>query len=170
MKVLVLAASRYGATAEIASSIAATLTRSGLDARTYDADLAPPPDGYDAVVLGSGVYAGRWLDGARDYVKHHGQALAAMPVWLFSSGPVGDPPVPGEDPVDVVDISTKTAARDHRLFPGRLDRRRLRFADRAITAALRAPEGDFRDWEEIAGWTTTIAEALGAEVESAANA
>ena len=160
------AASRYGSTDEIASSIAASLTRSGIDATSYDVDLAPPPDGYDAVVLGSAVYAGRWLDGARHYVKHHGKTLAGMPVWLFSSGPVGDPPVPEEDPVDLVDLSTKTAARGHRLFGGKLDRRRLRFADRAVATALRAPDGDFRDWDSIAAWAKSIAEALGAEVET----
>jgi hypothetical protein len=28
----------------------------------------------------------------------------------------------------------------------------MTFADRAIVASVRSPEGDFRDWEEIAEW------------------
>jgi menaquinone-dependent protoporphyrinogen IX oxidase len=54
-------------------------------------------DGYDAVVLGSAVYAGHWLKPAREPVGRLGTFLADRPVWLFSSGPVGDPPKPEGD-------------------------------------------------------------------------
>jgi menaquinone-dependent protoporphyrinogen oxidase len=67
------------------------------------------------VVLGSAVYAGHWLKPARDLVARCGPALAARPVWLFSSGPVGDPPKPEEDPVDVAEVLAATSAREHRL-------------------------------------------------------
>jgi len=75
--------------------------------------------------------------------------LRSRPVWLFSSGPVGDPPKPGADPVDAATMSTASGARDHRVFSGKLDRSLLRFTDKAIATALRAPAGDFRDWDEI---------------------
>jgi len=81
-------------------------------------------------------------------------------VWLFSSGPVGDPPKPEEDPVDVADLVALTDAREHRVFAGKLVRRQLSFPERAIVAALRVPEGDFRDWTEIRRWAAGIAEAL----------
>lgn len=88
-----------------------------------------------------------------------GDALAARPVWLFSSGPIGDPPKPEEDPVDVAEIMQATKAREHRVFAGKLVRKQLHFPDRAIAAALRVPEGDFRDWEEVKGWAAGIADA-----------
>jgi menaquinone-dependent protoporphyrinogen oxidase len=47
--------------------------------------------------------------------------------------------------VDVSAIPQATRAREHRLFGGKLDRRQLGFAERALTLALRAPEGHFRD-------------------------
>jgi hypothetical protein len=40
-----------------------------------------------------------------------------------------------------------TKARGHRVFAGKLVKKQLSFPDRAIAAALRVPEGDFRDWE-----------------------
>ena len=52
------------------------------------------------------------------------------------------------------------AARDHRIFPGRLDRHRLGFAERALVFAFRAPDGDFRDWDAIAAWAGGIADEL----------
>jgi menaquinone-dependent protoporphyrinogen oxidase len=93
-------------------------------------------------------------------VERAADDLAARPVWLFSSGPIGEPPKPEEDPVDVAEIVESTSARDHRVFAGRLERSRLGFGERAVVAALRAPDGDFRDWDEIRGWATAIADEL----------
>jgi menaquinone-dependent protoporphyrinogen oxidase len=160
MKVLVTAASKYGATAEIASTIGTVLAEQGHDTTVLPPEQVDAVDHYGAVVLGSAVYAGHWLKPARELVGRSGSALTARPVWLFSSGPVGDPPKPEEDPVDVADILEATEARDHRLFAGKLMKKQLSFPDRAITAALRVPEGDFRDWAEIKDWASGIADAL----------
>jgi menaquinone-dependent protoporphyrinogen oxidase len=159
MKVLVTAASRYGATGEIAEAIGEVLRERGLDA-TVGPPEAATVDGHDAVVLGSAVYAGHWLKPARELVERQRDALAARPVWLFSSGPVGDPPKPEEDPVDVAELVAATGARDHRVFAGRLLRKQLGFADKAIAVALRVPDGDFRDWTAIRQWAAGIADAL----------
>jgi menaquinone-dependent protoporphyrinogen oxidase len=162
MKVLVTAATKHGATGEIAQAIGDTLRERGLDPTVLEPEQVDGVDGYDAVVLGSAVYAGHWLKPARELVGRCGDALAARPVWLFSSGPVGDPPKPEEDPVDVAEILAATRAREHRLFPGKLVRKQLAFPERAIVTALRVPEGDFRDWPAITEWAGAIATALGA--------
>ena len=41
-----------------------------------------------------------------------------------------------------------------------LTRKHLSFPDRAMASALRAQEGDFRNWAEIRDWATGIADAL----------
>ena len=109
---------------------------------------------------GSGVYAGHWLKPAKEVVARCGTGLAERPVWLFSSGPIGDPPKPEEDPVDVADLLAATRAQEHRLFPGKLVRKQLTFPERAIVSALHVPEGDFRDWAGISSWAADIAAAL----------
>jgi hypothetical protein len=106
------------------------------------------------------VYAGHWLKPAKQLVDRCGGALSARLVWLFSSGPIGDPPKPDEDPADVAEILAATGAREHRLFAGKLIRQQLSFPEKAIVSALRVPEGDFRDWPEITGWAAGIATAL----------
>lgn len=158
MKILVAAASRHGATFEIAERIGSRLRSAG-----HDVDVVRLPDsvevsGYGAVVLGSAVYMGRWLEAARELVQLNHQALSLRPTWLFSSGPIGDPPKPGEEPVEVGELAAKVRAVGHRVFAGVLDRQRLGFAEKAVVRALRAPEGDFRDWVEIDAWATRIAE------------
>jgi menaquinone-dependent protoporphyrinogen oxidase len=162
MKVLVAAASRHGSTSEIAEAIGDELRGHGLDADVKRADEVHDLAGYDAVVLGSAVYVGKWLDPARDLVEKRADELCTLPVWLYSSGPVGEPlrPAP-EDAVDVAPLVSATRAREHRLFGGKLDKGRLGFGEKAVVLAFRAPEGDFRDWDEIRAWAGDIAGELG---------
>lgn len=161
MTALVVVASRHGSTRGIAEAIAARLGEHGIDAQVADADDVEQLTGFDAVVIGSAVYMGKWLKPARHFVDEHVGALAVLPVWLFSSGPIGDPLEPApEKAVDVETIAALTRARDHRVFGGALVKSRLALAERAIVGAFHAPEGDFRDWAEIAAWADGIAEAL----------
>jgi len=159
--VLVAAASRHGATQEIAESIGRTLTSTGVQAEVRKIDEVDDLARYEAFVIGSAVYMGSWLESARDFVEKHGDELAERPTWLFSSGPIGEPPRPeAEHAVQVDELRGKTNARDHSLFAGKLDKGRLGFGERALVLAFRAAEGDFRDWAEIEAWTREIAEAL----------
>jgi menaquinone-dependent protoporphyrinogen oxidase len=111
-------------------------------------------------VLGSAVYYGKWLPPALAFARTHASALAHRPVWLFSSGPLGDPPRPdgdssGLDPRDLI-----PGARDHVVFGGRIDRGLLGTRERLVTRVVGADEGDFRDWKEIASWAASIADEL----------
>ncbi|HKA69886.1 MAG TPA: flavodoxin domain-containing protein [Actinomycetes bacterium] len=160
MRVLVTAASKHGATAEIATEIGRALAEQAVDVDVTPIEDTPGIGDYDAVVLGSAVYVGHWLKSATEFVEDHSAELAERPVWLFSSGPVGEPPKPPEEPVDAADMVTASAAREHRVFSGRLDSSQLGFAERAIVTALHAPEGDYRDWGEIRAWAAGIAESL----------
>lgn len=105
MKVLVAAASRYGATQEIADAIGRVLTDHGIDVKVVRAEGLDNVTLYDAVVLGSGVYMGNWLAPARRFVEEYGEELASRPTWLFSSGPLGPPLRPQEgEAVHIADL------------------------------------------------------------------
>jgi menaquinone-dependent protoporphyrinogen oxidase len=162
MKVLVTAASRHGSTAEIAQVIAAVLRAGQVDADVADPGSVTSVEGYDAVILGSGVYAGRWLGPARAFVSRHRLELQERPVFLFSSGPVGDPPKPVRDPVDVAALDEATSAVDHQVFAGRVTRRELTVFERLVMNVARA-DGDFRPWDDIADWATEIGRFLRGE-------
>ena len=162
MRVLVAAASKHGSTAEIAAHIATAL-RGGLPSGSV-VDVAAAAEvtdatSYDALVLGSAVYMGRWLEEARSAAER----ITSNPprsVWLFSSGPIGDPPKPVGAPAEVSGIVASVHARDHRVFAGRLDRHRLGLAEKAMVMALHVAVGDFRDWSEIDTWAGQIAAEL----------
>ncbi|MGZ6372725.1 MAG: flavodoxin domain-containing protein [Candidatus Limnocylindria bacterium] len=161
MRVLVTAASRHGGTGEIATIIGQALTDAGLETEVTPLRALDGVAGYNAVVLGSGVYVGRWIPEATDFVRRHEIELRARPVWLFSSGPIGSPePKPEGDPAEVAELIASIRARGHRVFAGRLDKRRLGIGERLVVGAVHAQEGDFRDPDAITAWAREIAAQL----------
>jgi menaquinone-dependent protoporphyrinogen oxidase len=161
MKVLVIVVSKHGSTGEIAEKIAAELRASGLEVDLRGGDAARDISGYKAVVLGSAVYTGGWLAPAKRFARSHASVLRSMPVWLFSSGPIGaDEPKPLGDPAEIPELMALTRAREHRVFAGNLDKGKLSLAERLVTRVVQAPEGDFRDWEAVRAWARSIAASL----------
>ena len=137
----------------------------GFSAAGIETTVASPEsveslEGYDGVIPGSGVYAGRWLGSAKEFVDRNSTALASLPIWLFSSGPVGEPLKPDGEPADAAPIATRLGARSHHVLGGRLDRNHLSLAERAIVGLVRAPDGDYRPWDEIRAWSAGIAQDL----------
>jgi menaquinone-dependent protoporphyrinogen oxidase len=160
VKVLVCAASKYGATSEIAQAVTDVLAERGCEVTVLPPQEVGPVEEFNAVVLGSAVYMGQWMKPARELAERQATTLADRPVWLFSSGPVGEPAKPAENPVDVTKILRATNAREHRIFTGKLVKKHLSFPDRAMASAIRAAEGDFRNWAGIRAWATSIADTL----------
>jgi menaquinone-dependent protoporphyrinogen oxidase len=164
-RILVAYASKHGATAEIAAAIAKTMEEAGdqVDLREAEAvgDVAP----YDAVVVGSAVYAGMWQKEAVRFLEAHEVALAQRPVWFFSSGPTGE-----GDPVELLDgwrfpegqqdLAGRIAPREMAVFHGSIDLGKLNFGEKLIVKAVRGVVGDFRDWDAIRAWAGGVAEAL----------
>jgi menaquinone-dependent protoporphyrinogen oxidase len=161
MTVLVTYASKHGSTEEIAERIAATLRRSGLDTDLQPVEAVRDVEPYTAVVLGSAIYYGSWLKEARDFVHRFEIALAAHPIWLFASGPLGVEVKDAEpQPKEFAAFQQSVSPRDPRVFFGALDHSQLSFMERMVVKGVRAPEGDFRDWNAIEEWAESIARAL----------
>ena len=165
-RVLVTFASRHGATREIAATVVRCLIESraggcaGVFAVLAPVQRRPDPRGFDAVVLGSALYDGRWLEPARRYAESMAEELRGRPTWMFSSGVLGGFPGAGDDGDDGQRIGALVGARDHRLFPGRLERRLLTSAERAAWCGGPAGTGDFRDWPAVRDWSGQIADGL----------
>lgn len=160
MKILISAASRHGSTSQIAAAIETVLKEAGLETDLLEPERVGSLALYDAIVVGSGVYAGHWLAPARSLVERSRTEAPGRPVWLFSSGPIGDPAKPSQPPADGLELTQLVGARDHQVFEGKIDRGDLGFAERAIVKVVGAAEGDFRPWEAIVQWARGIAAEL----------
>ena len=159
------------ATAPPGASPSGSRIRSGTG---LDADLRPAEvrdvASYDAFVIGSAAYMFHWLDDATSFVRRNRAILAARPVWLFSSGPLGTEPTDAEGidqkeasvPKEIAELSGAVHPRDHHVFFGAVEagRKPIGVAERLMNLMPAArdalPSGDFRDWPEIEGWAKSI--------------
>lgn len=155
--VLVAFASKHGATRDIADSIAVQLRMDDLDVDLLDVADVTNVAGYNAIILGSAVYMGNLLPDVRAFVDKFDADLRSTPLWLFSSGPIGDDPKPAGEAAEAADLAEKLHARGHTVFAGKLDKKELSLAENLAVKLVRAPTGDFRDWDAIESWADSIA-------------
>lgn len=163
MKVLVTVASRHGSTSMIGDAIREELVATGVTTHMVEPELVTDISPYDAVVLGSAVYAGRWLKPARAFAKRFEAELARKAVWLFSSGPIGEPPKPTQPAADALELADRLGARDHQVFEGRIEPAVLSVIERATVRMVGAEAGDYRPWVAITVWARRISSTLKAE-------
>ena len=165
-RILVAYATAAGSTAGVAEAVGQTL---GGDDGAVDVleakgvkDLSP----YRAVVVGSGIRAGRPLRDAVAFVERHQAALSRVPVAVF-----------------VVCMTMKDDTEENRceveayverlrakapqvepvgvgLFAGKMEFEALPFLLRPIIKAMNSEEGDFRDWDAIRDWAASVRPAL----------
>ena len=188
-KVLVVVASRHGATRGIADRIARVLEAEGLHAAVVSAKAAKDVALADAVIVGSGVYMGSWLNDGVEFLEGHYPTLRMRPTWLFSSGPLkgssaekeggsledalGPATGPGSGGRKRLEaLKDKIRARGHRSFYGAFD---PSDGPKSITEGFvrilpaskgLLPAGDYRDWDAIEAWAHEIATELKATVRS----
>lgn len=170
MKVSVAVASKHGSTQEIGEAIAAELKAQGHEPRLHDMATASilDLDDSEAIVLGSAVYFGKWMMAASVFAQDISARIEGRPVWLFSTGPVGNPlkPADAQTEIDVDEQIKMTGASEHKVFAGRVDKSHLRLGERSVVLALRVQDGDYRDWDEVRDWARSIAGALTAREQS----
>jgi menaquinone-dependent protoporphyrinogen oxidase len=159
-RILVAYASRRGSTREVAESIAVTLGALEADVETRPAHDVHSLEGYDGVVLGGGLYAGRLHKDARRFLHRHREALAEVPLAVFAMGP---------DELTEEKVAQSRAQLDRALahepaiapatvaiFGGVVDPTTFRFP------LNRMPASDARDWHAIDAWAEELPRAFAA--------
>ncbi|WP_040392426.1 flavodoxin domain-containing protein [Catelliglobosispora koreensis] len=153
--------SKHGSTADISHLLARRLRERGIQVTLFDTAKGDKPAGaFDAYILGSAVYRDRWMPHIMQLAHSMRPALLSKPVWLFSSGPLGHHPTPDDSPADIADMFWCTAAREHKIFGGRLKAHNLSLMERANVSVTGKPYGDYRDHGDIIAWGDSIAGAL----------
>lgn len=164
--ILVTYASKYGATKEIAEKIGNVLRQAGLRADVFPVDGTLDATLYEAIILGSAVYIGKWQKQAVEFLRVNEKILANRPVWIFSSGPTGE-----GDPVELVEglrfpvalqpVFDRIHPRDIAVFHGFINPDKINFIEKwSIKSLVKKPFGDFRDWDAITAWAASITETL----------
>lgn len=159
MRVLVAYATKSGATAEIAQAIGDELGKMGLEPTVLPVDAVADLRDYDAVVLGSAVYIGKWRKEALRFGSRHAAELRQRPVWLFESGPTDTSADEGKaiPAKAAVKLAAEVGAREHVVFGGKFGPEQVgSFTRSMIAKSDKSPYGDFRNFDRIRGWARTI--------------
>jgi menaquinone-dependent protoporphyrinogen oxidase len=162
--ILVAYATKHGSTAEIAQSIGAALRDEGIEADVRPAHEVHDVAGFDAIVVGSAVYHGKWQGEAVDLLKRFERDLAGKHTYLFSSGPTGGSveadakvavaiagPTVVAPPEEVAKHVRRVGAVEHATFPGRITEEMSGLLERWV------PRGDWRNIEAQRAWARSIA-------------
>ena len=146
-QVLIIHASKYGSVEEVARYVACDRAGRRRSVRCLAARDAVDLEGYDLIVLGTGLYMGRPHRDARRFLHDHHAALAHQPFAVFALGPLSNEPEEKEKVRPQLEH-----ALDHypeldpaaiAIFGGVIDHEKLSFPFNHM------PEGDHRDWDEI---------------------
>ena len=162
--VLVVYATKYGSTGEVAEAIAARLRTHGIESTAVPARQVKDLAGYSAVVLGTALYFFHWRGEAHRFLKRNRESLASLPVAVFGLGPIEDTP------------EHFTGAREHldkglakhawlrpvavTVFGGKVEPSALRFPDNNPAMRAIGPV-DLRDFDAVDAWADSLPPALG---------
>ena len=158
-KVLVVYASKAGSTAEVAAAIGETISKNGFKVEVRPVKEVKDISQYQAVILGSAVRAGSLLPEAMQFIKNQQAALqqksfSAFVVCLTMKDDTPENRKTVSAYLDPLRALVKPSAEG--LFAGQLNAARLNFLERMMMKAMKAPEGDYRRWDEIQSWSGAL--------------
>jgi menaquinone-dependent protoporphyrinogen oxidase len=153
--VLIAYSSKHGSTAEVAEAIGRRLCALERAAQVMSAASVHSVEEYEAVIVGSPIYAGHWQRETMGFLRKHRDALARLPIAVFALGPRGRP---GEEEWEKAERQLSSVLRKHpwlrpvsrQVVGGAIDPAKLRFPFSHMPAC------DWRDWEAIEGWADSL--------------
>lgn len=183
MRALVAYGSKYGSTKEIAERIGKNLAQSGMtvDLKDIKEDDGARLSDYDMAVVGSGIYAGKWMKPVKKFLENGASDAGKCKVAVFACCMDAADPKLAEDArkrylADVV-AEAKVNPVATGLFAGVVDFNKYGFVVKGIMKSIvskRVEEQqgkeaaanmpmvtDNRDWAQIDAWTKELLAKLG---------
>lgn len=162
-KVLVTYATRTGTTQEVAVAIEEELETKGANVDVKNAKEVEDLTAYRAVILGSAIRAGNLMPEAIEFVKANQEKLSQIPVAYFVvCATLREDTEENRQAVAAYlgPLREMIEPVEEGLFAGAIDLSKLSFPMRLVLKAMKAEEGDWRDWDAIRAWAAQLYPAL----------
>ena len=158
-RILVTYASKAGSTGEVAQAIGEALAKQGATVDVYPLEAVTRLEGYQAAVVGSAVRQARWVPAATKFVETNRSVLSQMPTAFFTCGMTlyEETEENRRKTLGFMDtVSRLVTPVAVGAFAGKMDYNKLSFFDRTMVKMIGVPEGDFRQWEAIRTWASSL--------------
>jgi len=172
MKALIAFSSNTGVTAEIAERLGAVLESEGFSVTLSDLKkVKHSPEGYDLVLVGSGIKMGQWIKESKQFMEEHQQALGGNTALFVSCGDASVPEKRAEAQIKYLDSIAETYGIkpvSTGLFEGCYKWNKYNFFVKQLVKTILKENGvigvntgeplDYRDWTKIESWARELAE------------
>ncbi len=173
-KVLICYGTRYGTTTEVVQEMSNTAREFGAQVDVVQLEKGTPfpaPEGYDLVIIGSGIRAGQWTKEPLEFIEQKLESLSKIKVALFVvSGYAGNPDKVAEAQSEYLDKMSEKypglSPISTALIGGVFEFQKYNLVVRALVKNIvknQIPPGekipekiDFRDWDMIRDWVKGI--------------
>jgi len=159
-RILVTYATKAGSTADIAARMGEMLSARGLAVDVRPVGQVKDLSAYAAVVAGSAIRMGNPLPEMVNFVKTNQATLSAIPFSAFVVClTIKDDTEENRKTVAAFlePIRTLVKPASEAVFAGVLDPSRLGLLDKLIINMMKAPAGDYRQWDRIGAFAQAIA-------------
>ena len=159
-KVLIAYATVGGSTEEIAQEMAQVVRSGGIRVDVSPASEVGSLETYDAVILGTPIYMGQPRKEIKELVDREAAVLKSKSVHTFAvSGTIkdGKPETRGTIEDALAPLNEMVGAVRSEVFAGRIRYKSVSLLFRTIAKAMKAEEGDWRDWNAIRAWAGGVA-------------
>lgn len=155
-RILITYATRAGATTDVADILADAFERAGHKVETIPVQDAAAPEGFDLVVVGSGIHATAWYPDALAWVERHAGGVAGrvalFNVCLNAADPTRQPETLGYNAAAAALVEPLASAS----FAGRYVPERVSFWKRVFMRTMQARATDHVDPEAIRSWGAAL--------------
>jgi len=173
-RVLICYGTRYGSTSEVVQEMSQTARELGVQVDVVNLENETPfpePEGYDLVIIGSGIRAGQWKKEPLKFIEQKLKSLSKTKVALFVvSGYAGNPDKVAEAQAEYLDSMPEKypglSPISTALIGGVFEFKKYNLVIRALVKNIvknqyppnaEIPEKiDFRDWDMIRDWITGL--------------
>jgi menaquinone-dependent protoporphyrinogen oxidase len=166
-RILVTYASKAGSTKEVAERIAKYLADKNLVVDLQPVSSVTGIDSYQSIVLGSAIRAGNLLPEVKAFIMKNQDRLAQKHFSIFIVClTLKDETEENCKTVSAYLEPVRAQVKPDKegLFAGTMNINKLGFLERMLIKAMKAPEGDYRNWEAIDAWAEELSQEMNASV------
>jgi len=172
MSALIAYSSNTGVTAEIADRISTVLESEGINVTLVDLKKNQPnPEGYNLVLVGSGIKMGQWIKESKQFLKANHQRLHGKTALFVSCADASVSKKKADAQTKYLDAVAEMYGMEPvstGLFAGCFKWNKYNFFVKQLVKGILKEDGvigvntseplDYRDWTQIESWAMELAE------------